>query len=124
MKKFFIQTFGCQMNVYDSARMVDLLQQDDDYIVIDEPNDADVIIFNTCSIREKANEIIFSFLEITSLIHCSASSNDIGLCVKEAFANILFSVVHGSISYSKIRLYNFSSNDKSLSFKLSILSCD
>ena len=63
MKKVYVKTFGCQMNVYDSERMVDLLQQDDnDYIVVDEPDDADVIIFNTCSIREKANERIFSVL--------------------------------------------------------------
>ena len=63
MKKVYVKTFGCQMNVYDSERMVDLLQQDDnDYLVVDEPDDADVIIFNTCSIREKANERIFSVL--------------------------------------------------------------
>lgn len=62
MKKVYIKTFGCQMNVYDSERMIDLLQQDDDYVVVEEPNDADVIIFNTCSIREKANERIFSVL--------------------------------------------------------------
>lgn len=63
MKKVYVKTFGCQMNVYDSERMVDLLQQDDnDYVVVDEPDDADVIIFNTCSIREKANERIFSVL--------------------------------------------------------------
>lgn len=59
MKQVYIKTFGCQMNVYDSSRMIDLLKQDN-YSLVEEPKDADIIIFNTCHIREKASEKIFS----------------------------------------------------------------
>ena len=52
-KKLFVKTFGCQMNVYDSARMVDILRGLG-YEETDTPDDADMIIFNTCHIREKA----------------------------------------------------------------------
>ena len=60
-KKLFVKTFGCQMNVYDSARMVDILRGLG-YEETDTPDDADMIIFNTCHIREKASEKIFSEL--------------------------------------------------------------
>ena len=60
-KKLFIKTFGCQMNVYDSLRMADLLMQDG-YSVVNDINDADVVIINTCHIREKAKERIFAEL--------------------------------------------------------------
>jgi len=58
-KKLFIQTHGCQMNEYDSARMRDLLGEEDDLITTDNPEEADVILLNTCSIREKAQEKVF-----------------------------------------------------------------
>lgn len=61
MKKLFIKTFGCQMNVYDSSRMVDLMKNIG-YELVDEADDVDMIIFNTCHIREKAKEKIFSEL--------------------------------------------------------------
>ena len=60
-KKLFVKTFGCQMNVYDSKRMVDLMETLG-YQQTDRPDDADMIIFNTCHIREKASEKIFSEL--------------------------------------------------------------
>ena len=60
-KKLFVKTFGCQMNVYDSARMVDLMRTLG-FKETDNPEDADMIIFNTCHIREKASEKIFSEL--------------------------------------------------------------
>ena len=60
-KKLFVKTFGCQMNVYDSARMVDLMRTLG-FEETNSPEDADMIIFNTCHIREKASEKIFSEL--------------------------------------------------------------
>lgn len=61
-KKVFIKTFGCQMNEYDSARMSDLLNSDKGMIETDDPDEADVILLNTCSIREKAEDKVFSLL--------------------------------------------------------------
>ena len=58
-KKLYIKTHGCQMNEYDSARMRDLLQLSHDLIPTDNPEDADVLLLNTCSIREKAQEKVF-----------------------------------------------------------------
>ena len=58
-KKLYIKTHGCQMNEYDSARMRDLLQDSHDLIPTDDPEEADVLLLNTCSIREKAQEKVF-----------------------------------------------------------------
>ncbi|WP_109074888.1 MULTISPECIES: tRNA (N6-isopentenyl adenosine(37)-C2)-methylthiotransferase MiaB [unclassified Azospirillum] len=60
-KKLFIKTWGCQMNVYDSARMADVLAPLG-YQPVDEPDGADMVILNTCHIREKAAEKVFSEL--------------------------------------------------------------
>ncbi len=60
-KKLFIKTYGCQMNVYDSARMADVLQPLG-YAMTDSPNGADMVILNTCHIREKAAEKVYSEL--------------------------------------------------------------
>src|SRR5277367_190891 len=61
MKKLFIKTYGCQMNVYDSARMADLLAGVG-YAATETLEDADMVILNTCHIREKATEKIYSEL--------------------------------------------------------------
>ena len=61
MKKVFARSFGCQMNVYDSSRMVDLLK-DINYEETDKIEDADLIIVNTCSIRENAHNKAFGLL--------------------------------------------------------------
>jgi len=58
-KKLYIKTHGCQMNEYDSARMRDLLQVSHDMVTTDNPEEADVLLLNTCSIREKAQEKVF-----------------------------------------------------------------
>jgi tRNA-2-methylthio-N6-dimethylallyladenosine synthase len=55
MKKLYIKTYGCQMNVYDSARMADLLAPLG-YAPVDAAEGADMVILNTCHIREKATE--------------------------------------------------------------------
>src|SRR5438067_1687532 len=60
-KKLFIKTYGCQMNVYDSARMADLLAPLG-YAPAESPREADMVILNTCHIREKAAEKVFSEL--------------------------------------------------------------
>ena len=59
IKKLFVQTHGCQMNEYDSARMADLLNASHGLEQADCAEDADVILLNTCSIREKAQEKVF-----------------------------------------------------------------
>jgi tRNA-2-methylthio-N6-dimethylallyladenosine synthase len=58
-KKLFIKTHGCQMNEYDSARMRDLLEDSHDLVPTENPEEADVLLLNTCSIREKAQEKVF-----------------------------------------------------------------
>ena len=60
--KVHIRTHGCQMNEYDSARMLDLLRESHGLVPTDDESDADVILLNTCSIREKAQEKVFSEL--------------------------------------------------------------
>ncbi|PWG64112.1 tRNA (N6-isopentenyl adenosine(37)-C2)-methylthiotransferase MiaB [Sediminicurvatus halobius] len=61
-RKVFIRTHGCQMNEYDSMKMLDVLAAEGDYERVAEPDAADVILLNTCSIREKAQEKVFSEL--------------------------------------------------------------
>jgi tRNA-2-methylthio-N6-dimethylallyladenosine synthase len=61
-KKYYIETQGCQMNEYDSNKMKDLLSKEMDFIGTDTKEDADILIVNTCSIREKAQEKVFSLL--------------------------------------------------------------
>src|SRR6266705_1954073 len=58
-KKLFIRTFGCQMNEYDSDKMADLLHAAKGFEITDQPENADLILFNTCSVRERAQEKVF-----------------------------------------------------------------
>ena len=58
-RKLYIRTFGCQMNEYDSDRMADVLAHAEGLALTSSPDDADVILFNTCSVREKAQERVF-----------------------------------------------------------------
>ena len=58
-KKLFIRTFGCQMNEYDSEKMADVLNAAEGVVRTESPEDADIILFNTCSVREKAQEKVF-----------------------------------------------------------------
>src|SRR3954465_11511384 len=60
-KKLYIKTWGCQMNVYDSQKMADVLAPLG-YAPVEEPDNADLMILNTCHIREKATEKVFSDL--------------------------------------------------------------
>jgi tRNA-2-methylthio-N6-dimethylallyladenosine synthase len=61
-KKLYIKTFGCQMNEYDSNKMADILAQSHQTIRTDQPEEADILLLNTCSVREKAQEKVFSLL--------------------------------------------------------------
>jgi tRNA-2-methylthio-N6-dimethylallyladenosine synthase len=61
-RHYFIKTFGCQMNEYDSARMGDVLRDGVGLTATDDPEQADVLLMNTCSVREKAQEKVFSLL--------------------------------------------------------------
>lgn len=62
VRKLFIRTFGCQMNDYDSEKMADVLNNSGPIEMTSTPDDADIILFNTCSVREKAQEKVFSDL--------------------------------------------------------------
>jgi tRNA-2-methylthio-N6-dimethylallyladenosine synthase len=61
-RRYFIKTYGCQMNEYDSARMADVLHAGGDLTATENPAEADVLLMNTCSVREKAQEKVFSLL--------------------------------------------------------------
>ena len=60
--RYYIKTFGCQMNEYDSARMADVLRASEQLAATDDPDTADVLIVNTCSVREKAEDKVYSLL--------------------------------------------------------------
>lgn len=77
--KLFIQTHGCQMNEYDSARMLDLLENSHGLTPTDNAEEADVLILNTCSIREKAQEKVFHQLGRWRLL--KEKKPDLLLCV-------------------------------------------
>jgi tRNA-2-methylthio-N6-dimethylallyladenosine synthase len=74
-KKVFIRTFGCQMNEYDSDKMLDMLGQERGVVVTQNPEEADVILFNTCSVREKAQEKVFS--DLGRIKHLKKSNPDL-----------------------------------------------
>ena len=73
----YIKTFGCQMNTYDSDKMNDILKESLKIEKTDRPEDADILILNTCSIREKAQEKVFHQLG-SCLLYTSPSPRDRG----------------------------------------------
>jgi len=85
LKKLFLKTYGCQMNVYDSERMTDIMGNQG-YTMTDSPDDADMILLNTCHIREKAAEKIYSELGRYRDIKSKNSDLKIGVagCVAQA----------------------------------------
>ncbi len=80
-KKVFIKTFGCQMNEYDSAKMVDVLRAAQGYEPTENAEDADLILFNTCSVREKAQEKVFSDLGRIKHLKSKGVMIGVGGCV-------------------------------------------
>ena len=100
--KLYIKTFGCQMNEYDSEKMADVLRESHGYVLTEKPEDADLLLVNTCSIREKAQEKVFSELgrwriwkeERPNLLigvgGCVASQEGDGISKRAPFVDIVF----------------------------------
>jgi len=80
-KKVFIKTFGCQMNEYDSGKMVDVLRAAQGFERTDKVEEADLILFNTCSVREKAQEKVFSDLGRVKHLKKRGALIGVGGCV-------------------------------------------
>ena len=80
-KKVFIKTFGCQMNEYDSDKMADVMKAAEGYVSTDDPEQADLILFNTCSVREKAQEKVFSDLGRVQHLKAKGVLIGVGGCV-------------------------------------------
>src|SRR5205085_6895774 len=81
MKKVFIKTFGCQMNEYDSDKMADVMQAAQGYEKTTDVEQADLILFNTCSVREKAQEKVFSDLGRVKHLKARGVLIGVGGCV-------------------------------------------
>ena len=102
MGRLHIQTFGCQMNEYDSDKMADVLAKSHGFELTDKPDHADLLLLNTCSIREKAQEKVFSLLgrwralkerkpgTIIGVGGCVASQEGDGLLARAPFVDIVF----------------------------------
>jgi len=100
--KLYIRTFGCQMNEYDSDKMADVLAADGGYALTDRPENADVILFNTCSVREKAQERVFHDLGrvralkadkpdlIIGVGGCVASQEGAGIVGRAPYVDVVF----------------------------------
>jgi len=80
-KKVFIRSFGCQMNDYDSAKMADVLHAAEGYEATGDVEQADLILFNTCSVREKAQEKVFSDLGRVQHLKAKGVLIGVGGCV-------------------------------------------
>jgi len=97
-----VHTFGCQMNEYDSARMADVLRESGGYEPTDDPAQADLLLLNTCSVREKAQEKVFSLLGqwrrlksrrpelIIGVGGCVASQEGEGINARAPFVDLVF----------------------------------
>jgi tRNA-2-methylthio-N6-dimethylallyladenosine synthase len=81
MKKVFIKTFGCQMNEYDSDKMADVMRAAEGYEPTTNADEADLILFNTCSVREKAQEKVFSDLGRVKHLKSKGVMIGVGGCV-------------------------------------------
>src|SRR5512139_3574910 len=102
MPRVYLKTFGCQMNEYDSARMVDVLRDAGGYEPTDDPAEADLLLLNTCSVREKAQEKVFSLLGqwrslkrqrpgvIIGVGGCVASQEGEGITERAPFVDLVF----------------------------------
>jgi len=100
--RVYIRTFGCQMNEYDSAKMADVLAASDGLEPTNKPEDADVILFNTCSVREKAQEKVFTDLGrvrglkrakpglIIGVGGCVASQEGTAIVARAPFVDVVF----------------------------------
>jgi tRNA-2-methylthio-N6-dimethylallyladenosine synthase len=101
-RKLYIRTFGCQMNEYDSAKMADVLNAAHGLTLTDDLQQADVVLFNTCSVREKAQEKVFSDLGRARLLKrrrpdlvigvggCVASQEGAAIIERAPFVDVVF----------------------------------
>jgi tRNA-2-methylthio-N6-dimethylallyladenosine synthase len=101
-RKLYIKTHGCQMNAYDSSRIADVLAKSHGLALSAHPEDADVLLLNTCSIREKAQEKVFSQLGqwrewklqrpglVIGVGGCVASQEGDSLCARAPFVDLVF----------------------------------
>ncbi|MDO9286779.1 MAG: radical SAM protein, partial [Aquabacterium sp.] len=80
-KKVYIRSFGCQMNEYDADKMADVMRVAEGYEPTNDPEQADLILFNTCSIREKAQEKVFSDLGRIKHLKAKGVMIGVGGCV-------------------------------------------
>ena len=87
-KKVFIKTYGCQMNEYDSDKMADVLQFAEGHVKTNNIEEADVILFNTCSVREKAQEKVFSDLGRVKPLKQAKIIKALNCGLKEGFSKI------------------------------------
>jgi tRNA-2-methylthio-N6-dimethylallyladenosine synthase len=102
MKKLFIRTYGCQMNEYDSDKMADVLNASEAFEKTDDPANADIILFNTCSVRENAQERVFHALGrlrplklarpdvIIGVGGCVASQEGAGIVERAPYVDVVF----------------------------------
>ena len=112
MKKLYIKTYGCQMNEYDSSKMADLLAEKLSLTLVDKPELADIILLNTCSVREKAEEKVFSDLgRLRPLKEANpALILGVGGCVASQTGKIIFrrapyvDIVFGPQTYHRLPL--------------------
>lgn len=101
-RRFYIKTYGCQMNEYDSSRLADLLAKHHGLERVDVPERADVLLLNTCSVREKAQEKVFSELGrwrelkmqrpeiLIGVGGCVASQEGAAICERAPFVDVVF----------------------------------
>ncbi len=101
-RKVFIRTFGCQMNEYDSAKMLDVLNAEHGVELTQDVEDADVVLFNTCSVREKAQEKVFSDLGRVKILKqqkpdlvigvggCVASQEGAAIVARAPYVDVVF----------------------------------
>ena len=80
-KKVYIRSFGCQMNAYDADKMADVMRAAEGYEPTNDPEQADLILFNTCSVREKAQEKVFSDLGRVKHLKARGVLIGVGGCV-------------------------------------------
>ena len=109
MKTFYIETFGCQMNVHDSEKVIGTLQSEG-YTQVENPEAADLILYNTCSIRDKAEQKVFHRLQQFKKDHGKGKVFGVLGCVAQQEGEKIFeraphvSLVAGSASYTKLPL--------------------
>ena len=106
-KLFYLETFGCQMNVHDSEKVIGTLEREG-YTRVDSEEEADLILYNTCSIRDKAEQKVFHRLNDYKALHKQGKRFAVLGCVAQQEGRQIFerapyvSLVSGSASYRKL----------------------